>query len=285
MAGMGANRTARPDDALSLLLEAIHLSKKIGSVRNASQAALVLMILHAARGEWANAQELLEQLTPTFTDDPLVVSVADTWLRAEQGDLRSASLLPELSTSIANSKFATNDWRAYFVTSRAMIIGEAVGDHGLVEAGWTHATSAEPPSVGNIRLASSLTLHYGRVLTTSYTDQSTTADELTRDPRALDVITAFSPSRVAARYLESMGDTEGSIERYSTSIRQCRLARYGPELAKSLVNYSELLLGRDAPGDQEKAIELQDEAISIARELGMKPLLERVLAKREILKA
>ena len=37
--------------------------------------------------------------------------------------------------------------------------------------------------------------------------------------------------------------------------------------------------------DREKAIELQDEAISIATELGMKPLLERVLAKREILKA
>ena len=30
--------------------------------------------------------------------------------------------------------------------------------------------------------------------------------------------------------------------------------------------------------------ELQDEAIAIATELGMKPLLERVLAQREILK-
>ena len=36
---------------------------------------------------------------------------------------------------------------------------------------------------------------------------------------------------------------------------------------------------------REKAIELQDEAIAIATELGMKPLLERVLAKRDILKA
>ena len=50
-------------------------------------------------------------------------------------------------------------------------------------------------------------------------------------------------------------------------------------------DYSEMLLDRNEPGDREKAIELQDEAISIATELGMKPLLERVLAKREILKA
>ncbi len=35
----------------------------------------------------------------------------------------------------------------------------------------------------------------------------------------------------------------------------------------------------------EVPVELQDEAISMATELGMKPLLERVLAKREILEA
>ena len=46
-----------------------------------------------------------------------------------------------------------------------------------------------------------------------------------------------------------------------------------------------MLLERNAPGDREKATELQDEAIAIATELGMKPLLERVLAQRDILKA
>ena len=44
-------------------------------------------------------------------------------------------------------------------------------------------------------------------------------------------------------------------------------------------------MSRNTPGDREKAIELQYEAIFIARELGMKPLLERVLAKQEILRA
>ena len=53
----------------------------------------------------------------------------------------------------------------------------------------------------------------------------------------------------------------------------------------SCESLSEILLERDTPGDREKATELQDEAIAIAQELGMKPLLERVLAQREILKA
>jgi hypothetical protein len=34
-----------------------------------------------------------------------------------------------------------------------------------------------------------------------------------------------------------------------------------------------------------RAVALQDEALGIARELGMRPLMERVLARREILKA
>jgi len=38
------------------------------------------------------------------------------------------------------------------------------------------------------------------------------------------------------------------------------------------------------PGVRGKPTEIQDEAIAIATELGMKPLLERVLGQREILK-
>ena len=58
-----------------------------------------------------------------------------------------------------------------------------------------------------------------------------------------------------------------------------------PAIAMSCEALSEILIERNAPGDRDKATELQDEAISIAQELGMKPLLERVLAQREILKA
>ncbi len=47
----------------------------------------------------------------------------------------------------------------------------------------------------------------------------------------------------------------------------------------------EPLTSSTSPADREKAAELHDEAIAIGPELGMKPLLERVLAKREILKA
>ena len=51
------------------------------------------------------------------------------------------------------------------------------------------------------------------------------------------------------------------------------------------IEYAEMLLDRGAPGDREKAIELQDEALAITQELEMRPLTERILARREILRA
>ena len=45
------------------------------------------------------------------------------------------------------------------------------------------------------------------------------------------------------------------------------------------------LLQLNASGDREKAISLLDESLAISSELGMRPLMERVLSRREILGA
>ena len=46
-----------------------------------------------------------------------------------------------------------------------------------------------------------------------------------------------------------------------------------------------LLLVRDSHGDHPRAMALLDESLEISRDLGMVPLMERVLSRREILKA
>ena len=63
--------------------------------------------------------------------------------------------------------------------------------------------------------------------------------------------------------------------------------------AFTLTLYAEMILDRSADdpsstsgiADHEKAIKLQDEALAITQELGMRPLTERILARREILRA
>ncbi len=50
-------------------------------------------------------------------------------------------------------------------------------------------------------------------------------------------------------------------------------------------DYVDTLLQRKEPGDRERAMSLLDESLAISSELGMRPLMERVMSRREILRA
>ena len=65
----------------------------------------------------------------------------------------------------------------------------------------------------------------------------------------------------------------------------CRKADYRPEMAWSCCDYADMLLERKNEGDRAKANSLLDEFLAISSELGMRPRMERVLARREILGA
>jgi hypothetical protein len=65
----------------------------------------------------------------------------------------------------------------------------------------------------------------------------------------------------------------------------CRKAGLRPELAWTCCDYADMLRERDGPGDRAKAATLLDESLAISTELGMRPLMERVLSRRDILKA
>ena len=82
-----------------------------------------------------------------------------------------------------------------------------------------------------------------------------------------------------------MGDLDQSVEHFEDALASCEKAGYRPELAWTCCDYAGTLLKRNEPGDREKAMSLLDESLSISRELGMRPLMERVLSRREILQA
>ena len=60
-------------------------------------------------------------------------------------------------------------------------------------------------------------------------------------------------------------------------------AGYRPELDWTRCDYADALFQRNGPKD--KATSLLDESLAISSELGMRPLTERVLSRREILGA
>ena len=65
----------------------------------------------------------------------------------------------------------------------------------------------------------------------------------------------------------------------------CRKAGYRPQLAWTCCDYADTLLQRNESGDREKAMSLLDESLALSSKLSMRPLMERVLSRREILGA
>ena len=64
-----------------------------------------------------------------------------------------------------------------------------------------------------------------------------------------------------------------------------RKAGYRPELAWFLCDNADMLLDRNNEDARNKAVSLLDEVVAIATEDGIRPLMERVLSRREILRA
>ena len=82
-----------------------------------------------------------------------------------------------------------------------------------------------------------------------------------------------------------MGHSDQAMTHFVDATDFCRKAGYRPELAWSCCDYADALLQRNEPADHEKAMSLLDESLGISNELGMRPLMERVLSRGEILRA
>jgi tetratricopeptide (TPR) repeat protein len=83
----------------------------------------------------------------------------------------------------------------------------------------------------------------------------------------------------------TMGRDEAATGHFEVALTFCARAGYRPAYGWAAADYSALLLDRGEPADHARAIALGNEALEIGRELGMRPLVERVLARREFLKA
>jgi len=111
--------------------------------------------------------------------------------------------------------------------------------------------------------------------------------------------TVLAVDRLLGLLSQTMGNLDQAIVHFEDALAFCRKAGYRPELAWTCCDYADLLLeraskepgrggSRTAPTDREdrrKAMSLLDESLAISSELGMRPLMERVLSRREILGA
>ena len=82
-----------------------------------------------------------------------------------------------------------------------------------------------------------------------------------------------------------MGNLNQATAHFEDALAFCRKAGYKPELAWSCCDYADVLRERGGEGDRAMAVALLDESLAISSELGMRPLMDRVQSRREILGA
>ena len=98
-------------------------------------------------------------------------------------------------------------------------------------------------------------------------------------------VPALSPDRLLGLLAQTIGNLSQAMSHFEDALAFCRKAGFRPELAWSCCDYADTLLERNGEGDRAKASALLDESLAISSELGMRPVMERVLSRREILKA
>ena len=83
-----------------------------------------------------------------------------------------------------------------------------------------------------------------------------------------------------------MGELSQAMAHFEDALAFCRKAGYRPELAWTCCDYADTLLQRVEAGDRQKAMSLLDDSVGHLQRVGhARPLMERVLSRREILKA
>ena len=90
-------------------------------------------------------------------------------------------------------------------------------------------------------------------------------------------------SRIGGLAARTAGLVKEAENEFQRSIAFCESKGMLPELAWSCSDLAELLVAND--GDHARAQELDEQALDIANSIGMKPLIRRILSRREILKA
>jgi DNA-binding CsgD family transcriptional regulator len=98
---------------------------------------------------------------------------------------------------------------------------------------------------------------------------------------------SISADRLLGILCVIMDRPDQAVVHFESALFFCRKAGYRPELAWTCYDYAEALLAEaslkpaSTPENRARAVALLDEGLSLARKLGMRPLMERVVSLQE----
>jgi DNA-binding CsgD family transcriptional regulator len=96
---------------------------------------------------------------------------------------------------------------------------------------------------------------------------------------------AIQGSHLLGLFAQTMDNLDQATVHFEEALAFCRHAGYRPELAWTCCDYADCLVERKGVGDLARAKDMLDEAQAISSDLGMRPLMQRVLERMDQLEA
>jgi tetratricopeptide (TPR) repeat protein len=230
-------------------------------------------------GDWATARELSDQALALQPSD--VRNLASRSLVESQvGDFtRAEAYADELlkTRRLSTAAFPIED---AYVAGFLPLLAHVMGVHERLVQAEEAAEAAR--SVEIVVPLIDLFTRVGRSFIAILRSDAAEAEEqcealgqLSGTALAVHCVTADRLLGLLARTAGRLEDALGHFER---GLAFCERAAYRPEYAWTACAYAEALLERAGPGDRERAAGLRAEALDVARDLGMRPLADRVNA-------
>ncbi|MCH8061051.1 MAG: protein kinase [Chloroflexi bacterium] len=256
----------------------------------------------ALNGDWEAARKLIDQTLAVTNQEPWFLGFRVT-IEYETGNAVAGEAYLERLLELSERPGMIGDATKACVIPLVSRITGRVDRIELAEAAAN--TSLSSPSS---RPNSAVLARVGLALMAMERGDAEAAREqyAALKPRSGEVamFAPFSYDRILGLLAQTMGNLEDAQNHFDDALTFCRKAGYRPELAWSLCDYADMLLERSnsvrpelvegrhgstgSPRTDEnrtKAVAMLDESLAISTELGMRPLMERVLSRRGILRA
>jgi DNA-binding CsgD family transcriptional regulator/tetratricopeptide (TPR) repeat protein len=273
---VGESRAAQQHGSASL-----GLAEKQRDRYRLDQALRVGGILHRLLGDWSRARE--------FSDRGLAVAAQDTMilvyrvqLEYEVGDSAAGGgylerLLETIPRELANRPGSQYAFPALVIPWIARITGRL----DLLAVAESSAQTTLSSSFANPLFVLSAKAGLG-LLAVLRADQAAAEEQYKAlEPWQGLMLMATSSDHVLGLLAHTMGNLDRAVEHFEDAVAFCRKAGYRPALAWSYHDCAETLLQSSSTSDLAKALSLLEESLAISTDLGMRPLMERVVAMQE----
>jgi len=269
-----------PDLHRKAAKEVLELAERIGERTYMYQGSVQMLTANINAGK--SGRELFDDVP-----DLVLSRVAAENILGEfhYGDFRKRQvILDECKQIIENRARLTASTSLRLLA--AALAGRISGEKEILDAALEAAEHLLDPDGSNW---DQIRLHLCRLVVAVESPDAGLANNALKKLSSLPTTTPGLPFACSDRLMglgyATAGNADAAEASFGKALNWCRENKSIPENAWAASDFAEFLIERDSPGDSEKATELQDEAIAITTKLGMKPLLERVLAQRKILKA